>query len=172
MIFTLLSIAILLVPTTSTIGRALNNNAKWTAKCFLHTLVFALSGLQSLIQISIFQTAMNLVLQISMVWICLYWPRFYFSPFKSKYNWRPIWEILSTRFLLMDAKLENHQIISFVWIKTFIASSTTRLKERTSILTKYGRNIQTRRKPQRLPSSTKMILFICQYHIRSSWNSC
>ena len=95
MTITILSVAMSLVPNPSNIERALVNGAKWTVIFFLHPNLFALSGLHSLVQIPIFQNVLNLVLQFSLVRICLYWPRFYFSILRSKENQCSIWVIIT-----------------------------------------------------------------------------
>ena len=93
--FTILPVAMFLVLTPSTTGREIKNGEKWKAIFCLHPILLVLSGLHNLIQISILQTALSIVLKFSMVRICLYWMRFYFSPFKSKENRQPIWEIIT-----------------------------------------------------------------------------
>ena len=75
--YMVLYLAMFLVPTPSTIRRTAQNGAKWIAILSIHTIIFTISALQSLIQIQILQTALNLVIQLLLVRLCLHWPRFY-----------------------------------------------------------------------------------------------
>ena len=93
--FMVLCLAMFYVPSLSTIGRLAQNGAIWIAIICTHPILFGLSALHRLIQISIIKTALNFGMQLSIVRLCLYWPRFYYSLFKWKQNRRTIWEIIT-----------------------------------------------------------------------------
>ena len=92
---TILSVAILFLPTPSTVGRSLNNSLTWTAVFSLHAILFVLSVIHSLYQIPIIQIPLNKVQKLSIVRICLYSPRFYFGLLKHRRNGRSIWYIVT-----------------------------------------------------------------------------
>ena len=77
--FMVLYLAMFLGPTPSTIGGTGQNGAKWIAIFSIHPILVSISALRSLNKIQILQTALNILMQLSLVWLCLHWPRFYYS---------------------------------------------------------------------------------------------
>ena len=67
-----LYLSMFLVPTPSTIWRTSLNGAKWIVILSIHTIIFAISSLHSLNQIQILHTALHLVMQLSLVQLCLH----------------------------------------------------------------------------------------------------
>ena len=65
--FMVLYLAMFLVTTPSTVGRTEQNGAKWIAIFSIHPILFEISALHILIQIQILQTALNIVMQHSLV---------------------------------------------------------------------------------------------------------
>ena len=93
--FMVLYLEIFLVPTPSTIGRTAQNSAKWITILSIHPSLFAILAFHSLIQIQIVHKPLNLVIQLSLVKLCLQWPRFYYSLFKTKQNRGSILKIIT-----------------------------------------------------------------------------
>ena len=83
------------VPTPSKLWSVPRNGAKWTAIIGLHAILFTLSALYRLTQIWAVKVALNMVQNLAMVRICLYWPNFYWSFFRPKPNRRSIWAIIT-----------------------------------------------------------------------------
>ena len=92
---TILTIATLFILTPYTIGKALKNSLTLNTIFILHMTLFVLPGFHSLVQIPIIQLRLILFQQLSIVRICLYWPRFYLSLLKHKRNRHSIWKIIT-----------------------------------------------------------------------------
>ena len=105
---TIISAAIRSMPTPLKLWSALRNGAKWTAIIGLHAILFAISALYGLTQIWTVKVALNLVQNLTIVRICLYWPKFYWSLFRPTPNRRSIWAII-TRPVPPDGPKTNEQ---------------------------------------------------------------
>ena len=96
MTLTLISVAINLIPTPSKVWTAIRNAITWTAIISLHMILFILSALDRLTQISIIQILLNMMEQPIKARACLFWPKFYYCLFKSDNNRQTIWEIITS----------------------------------------------------------------------------
>ena len=65
--FMVLYLAMFLGPTPSTIGGTGQNGAKWIAIFSIHPILVSISALRSLNKIQILQTALNILMQLSLV---------------------------------------------------------------------------------------------------------
>ena len=93
--FMVLYLVFFLVPNPSTIGRTAQTGGKWISILSILPILFSISALHSLIQIQILQTALNLVMQLSLVRLFLHWLRFYYIILKTKHNQRSIWNVIT-----------------------------------------------------------------------------
>ena len=92
---TILIVDILFVSNPSEIGRALKNGLAWNNIFSLHMILFDISGLHSLAQIPIIKFPIRIFQKLSIVRLCLYWPKFHFIIFKQNYYRRPFWELIT-----------------------------------------------------------------------------
>ena len=94
--FMVLCLSMFYVPPLSTTVILAQNCAIWIAIICIHPILFGLSALHRLIQILIIKTSLNFGMHISIVRLCLYWPRFYYILFKWKQNRQTIWGIITS----------------------------------------------------------------------------
>ena len=90
-----LSAFTVIVNNPSIIGRELKNTLTWMTIAGMHLILFALSGLQILIQLELIQVTFNMMLQLPLSHTILFWPKFYYSLFKYKEVRRSIWRIVT-----------------------------------------------------------------------------
>ena len=72
MTLTLISVAIKFIPTPSKVGTEIRNATTWTAIISLHMILFVLSDLHRLTQITIIQIPLNMMEQLIIARTCLF----------------------------------------------------------------------------------------------------
>lgn len=102
MTLTLISLAIFLCPTPSSMGQTVVNGYQWLQILCIHPLRFALRWVHFLIGVPY-----NLVMQSSILRIITFWPKFYWSLFKPKPDRQSIWNILTNPEPLEGTKTKN-----------------------------------------------------------------
>ena len=71
------------------------------------TILFGLSALHRLTQTMILKAALNFILQLSIVRLCLFWPMFYNSLFRFEPHRRFIWDIITNPLPPIKAKAKR-----------------------------------------------------------------
>ena len=102
--FLVIILAMFRVRSPSTTRSLAWNGAIWIALTCMTTILFGLSALHRLTQTTILKAALNFVLQLSLVRLCLFWPRFYYSLFRFKPHRRSIWDIITNPLPPIKAK--------------------------------------------------------------------
>ena len=105
--FLVIFLAMFHVRSLSTTRSLAWNGAIWIALICMTTILFGLSALHRLTQTTILKAALNFVLQLSLVRLCLFWPRFYYSLFRFKPHRRSILDIITNPLPPIKAKAKG-----------------------------------------------------------------
>ena len=83
------------------------NGAIWIALTCMKSILLGLSALHRLTQTTILKDALNYILQLSIVRLCLFWPRFYYSLFWFKPHRRSILDVITNPLPPIKAKAKG-----------------------------------------------------------------
>ena len=105
--FLVIFLAMFHVRSPSTSRSLVWNGTIWIALTCMTSILFRLSALHRLTQTTILKAALNFILQLSIVRLCLFWPRFYYSLFRFKTHRRSIWDIITNPLPPIKAKAKR-----------------------------------------------------------------
>ena len=108
--FLVIFLAMFHLRSPSTTRRLARNGAIWIALTCMTPILFSLSALHRLTQTAILKAALNFVQQLSIVRLCLFWPRFYYSLFRFKPHRRSIWDIITDPLPKIKAKAKRPSV--------------------------------------------------------------
>ena len=170
--FMVICLAMFCVPPLTTIGRLAHNGAIWIAIICIHPILFGISALHRMIQISIIKTAMNFGMQTSILRLCLYWLRFYYSLFKCKQNRKNIQDTITRPLPPGGTKARRPSNIIFCLDQKSFCFSLYQIQGAYARLDQRLEKDLDEAVAAETVTVFMMILSTLQSHIYFSWKAC